>query len=261
MEGLKEALNNKMKLFPINMTEMPYLSTDLSETGLKPDVSLVWRRDMVAKEITPFDVVAVGELKNAHFNVRSTKDQNDQIFRYCDGLLKKSPFRTTVWAFLTNLKQVIFFHLENVHGQYDFVEYPLLNCMDADDEGFKCLLTFLLLDPDTFGLPTRSIQEYEDNGMHFEKVLGHGAQGTVYQASLVSAPNVPFAVKIFEKARASGEDDSTSVEDKRLSCDREKSVLKALEGVTGVPKLATNETFFSRRFRKGPRCGNHRRAL
>ncbi|CAG8495647.1 12833_t:CDS:2 [Cetraspora pellucida] len=119
-----------------NTSYSPYLD------GLKPDVS-VTERD---SKPTSSNVIIIGELKR----VRLTKSHYEQVFNYGIKILQNQLPRKTIFAFLTNHQQIIFFKIQRKNSKFS-CEHSLIYNFNYENIGWRMLMTLVQKDKKELG--------------------------------------------------------------------------------------------------------------
>ncbi|CAG8734834.1 31930_t:CDS:1, partial [Racocetra persica] len=119
-----------------NTCTTPYLD------GLKPDVS-VTERDY---KPTSSNVIIIGELKR----VKLSKAHYEQVFNYGIKILGSQLLRKTVFAFLTNHQQIIFFKIQRKDSTFS-CEHSLTFNFNYENIGWRMLMTLVQKDKNELG--------------------------------------------------------------------------------------------------------------
>ncbi|CAG8783029.1 12968_t:CDS:2 [Dentiscutata erythropus] len=126
----------KAKYSTHNTCCLPYLD------GYKPDVSVT---ELDSKP-TSSNVIIVGELKRD----KLAKMHYEQVFNYGIRVLNNQKSRKTVFAFLTNHQQIVFFKIQRKGSKFS-CEHTLVYNFNYENIGWRMLMTLVQKDKTELG--------------------------------------------------------------------------------------------------------------
>lgn len=197
-----------------------YLKKDIRKKGYAPDIAIL-APGGDPKNPTTVGTVAIGDMKVSDEPLSS---DIEQLYRYALVLLDGDVNRSEVWTFLINLRKVTFFLITRKSMLMHVIsQYSPLDCTKPTSDGSLVLLTFLRTRPEHLGYTLMFLSPYREKGVHFDELVGQGAEGFVFRASIkIENKEKELLVKIPRGA----------------SLDREKETLRSLAIARGVPQLA-----------------------